>query len=88
MMLPPRIPLVVECYSGCTADERPVAIQLAARRIPVKAVIDRWLGEDHAYFKVAGEDGLVYLIRQDRTTDAWELLLVVSSPSLANQVKE
>jgi hypothetical protein len=85
---PQRIPLVVECYSGYTADERPVAIQLGARRIPVQAIIDRWLGEDHAYFKLAGEDGAVYLIRQDRTADTWELILMESMPSPARQVKE
>lgn len=82
-----RIPLVVECYSGYAADERPVSIQLGARRIPVQAVIDRWYGEDHAYFKLAGEDGAVYLIRQDRTSDTWELILMESPLCPARQVK-
>ena len=85
---PQHMPLVVETYSGYAADERPVAIRLGARRIPVQTIIDRWLGEDHAYFKVAGEDGLVYLIRQDRTTDTWELILTESSPFPAGQVKD
>ena len=83
-----RIPLDVECYSGYTADERPVAIRLAARRIPVQVVVDRWYGEDHAYFKLAGEDGAVYLIRQDRTSDTWELILMESPPAPARQAKE
>ncbi|HYL82517.1 MAG TPA: hypothetical protein VEU07_16995 [Candidatus Acidoferrum sp.] len=83
-----RIPLVVECYSGYAADERPVAIQLGARRIPVQLVIDRWYGEDHAYFKLAGEDGAVYLVRQDRTSDTWELIRTESPPTPARQVKE
>jgi hypothetical protein len=83
-----RIPLVVECYSGYAADERPVAIQLGARRIPVQVVIDRWYGEDHAYFKLAGEDGAVYLIRQDRASDTWELILMETPPAPAGQVKE
>jgi hypothetical protein len=79
--------LVVECYSGYAADERPQAIQLGARRIPVQSVIDRWYGEDHAYFKFAGEDGAVYLIRQDRTSDTWELILMESPLCPARQVK-
>lgn len=85
---PQRVPLVVECYSGYAADERPVAIRLGERRILVQTIIDRWLGEDHAYFKLAGEDGLVYLIRQDRTTDTWELIHMESSSFPAGRVKE
>lgn len=72
---PARIPLKVECYAGHAADERPVAFQLGERRIPVVEVVDRWQGEDHAYFKLIGEDGMRYLIRQDRTSDTWELIL-------------
>jgi hypothetical protein len=72
---PARIPLTVECYSGSTADERPVAFRLGGRRISVTEVVDRWYGEDHAYFKLIGQDGMRYLIRQDRTSDTWELVL-------------
>jgi hypothetical protein len=84
----PHIPLVVECYSGYTADERPVAIRLEARRIVVREIIDRWYGEDHAYFKLVGEDRAVYLIRQDRTSDTWELIFMESVPGPSRQVKE
>jgi hypothetical protein len=70
-----RIPLRVECYSGHAADERPVAFRLGERRIPVAEIVDRWYGEDHAYFKLIGEDGMRYLIRQDRRSDTWELVL-------------
>ena len=72
---PARIPLRVECYSGYAADERPVAFHLGERRITVAEVVDRWHGEDHAYFKLIGQDGMRYLIRQDRTSNTWELIL-------------
>ncbi len=75
-MSPGRIPIQVECYAGYTADERPVALSLRERRIVVCDTLDRWLGEDHAYFKLAGDDGAVYIIRQDRTLDTWELILM------------
>ncbi len=71
-----RIPLAVEAYSGYRADERPVAIRLGGRRIAVREILDRWHGEDHAYFKLAGEDGTVYIIRQHRSSDTWELTLM------------
>lgn len=73
---PARIPLTVECYSGTRADERPVTIRLGERRIAVREIVDRWYGEDHAYFKLIGEDGALYLIRQDRGCDIWELILI------------
>ncbi len=71
---PARIALAVECYSGYTADERPVAFRLGDRRIAVREILDRWYGEDHTYFKLTGEDGALYIIRQDRGSDIWELV--------------
>jgi hypothetical protein len=71
-----RIPLRVECYAGYAADERPVAFRLGERRIAVREIVDRWYGEDHAYFKLTGEDGVRYLLRQDRWRDTWELILM------------
>lgn len=73
---PPRFLLSVECYSGTRADERPVAIRIGERRVAVRQIVDRWYGEDHAYFKLIGEDGALYLIRQDRGCDLWELILM------------
>ncbi len=75
-MAPAQIPIRVECYAGYTADERPVAFSLGDRRIGVRDLLDRWLGEDHAYFKLVGDDGILYIIRQDRNADAWELILM------------
>ncbi len=75
-MSPARIPIQVECYAGYTADERPVAFSLRERRIQVRSLVDRWRGEDHAYFKLVGDDGALYIIRQDRTLDRWELILM------------
>lgn len=69
-----RIPLSVETYSGYAADERPVAFQLGERRVAVREIVDRWYGEDHTYFKLTGEDGALYILRQDRGRDGWELI--------------
>ncbi len=69
-----RIPLSVETYSGYAADERPVAFRLGERRVAVREIVDRWYGEDHTYFKLTGEDGALYILRQDRGRDGWELI--------------
>ncbi len=71
-----RITLGVETYSGARADERPVALRLRGLRVPVRTILDRWLGEDHAYFKLVGEDDVRYLIRHDLQSDTWELILM------------
>jgi len=71
-----RIALGVETYSGARADERPLALHLCERRVAVRVVLDRWLGEDHAYFKLVGEDDVRYLIRHDLQFDTWELILM------------
>lgn len=79
-----RIFLAVETYSGYKADEQPVALHLGGRRIAIQEILDRWYGEDHSYFKLTGEDGMIYIIRQDRSSDIWELILmeVPSRPPL------
>ena len=73
------IPLRVECYAGYRADERPEAFWLHGSRIAVRGLLDRWLGEDHAYFKVIGDDGVRYILRRDDRCDHWELILMEAS---------
>ena len=67
--------ILVECYAGHRGDEAPRAILLHDRRIAVDEVIDRWLGPDHRYFKLRGEDAHTYIVRHDVTSDTWELTL-------------
>ena len=69
------IPLTVEAYSGFKADERPMAFRLADLWIGIQEILDRWYGEDHAYFKLTGEDKKVYIIRHNYSCDMWELIL-------------
>jgi hypothetical protein len=70
------IPLRVECYAGYRAEERPEAFWLRDRRVEVRLILDRWCGEDHAYFKVVGEDGIRYILRRDDYRGGWELILM------------
>jgi hypothetical protein len=63
----------VYCYAGYRGEETPRGIEIDGRRVEVVEVIDRWLGPDHRYFKVRGDDGTVYLVRHDESADLWEL---------------
>ena len=55
----------VECYAGYKGEQTPRAIVLGDRRISVVDVLDQWLAPDHRYFKVRGDDGDDYIVRQE-----------------------
>jgi hypothetical protein len=63
----------VECYAGHRGDEKPRMLLVDERKIFVEEILDSWLGPDHRYFKLKGDDGEVYIIRQDTTSGTWEL---------------
>lgn len=68
----------VECYAGYRGEETPRRFFLGRRTVLVEEVVDRWLGTDHRYFKVRGDDRAVYILRHDAEGDRWELTLFLS----------
>lgn len=67
--------LNVICYAGHRADVTPRRFFLGERKVEIEELVDQWIGEDHRYFKVRGDDGAVYILRQNTCTDIWELTL-------------
>jgi hypothetical protein len=67
--------LQVECYAGHRGDEKPRRLTIDDRQVFVEEIIDTWTGPDHRYFKVKGDDGDLYIIRQDTSSGAWELTM-------------
>ena len=65
----------VECYAGHRAETEPRRLHIGGREVSVTEVIDRWLDPQHRYFKLRGDDGGIYLIRQDTLSGRWELTL-------------
>ena len=65
----------VTCYAGYRGEETPRRLTLGDRAIEVVEVIDRWYGPDHRYFKVAGDDGAIYILRHEPSTGSWRLIL-------------
>ena len=41
----------------------------------VAEVLDAWLAPDHRYFKVRGNNGACYILRNDVVTGRWELTM-------------
>ncbi|MBW1850825.1 MAG: hypothetical protein JRJ15_05225 [Deltaproteobacteria bacterium] len=61
----------VVAYSGYKANERPVHFVLDDQKKVVKKILRQWYGQDHAYFKIVADDGLVYLLKWHRLSDSW-----------------
>ncbi len=69
-----RLLLGVECYAGYRGEQEPRRLRFGSRTLAVAEILDRWLGPDHRYFKLSGEDGGLYILRHDETARRWELI--------------
>lgn len=59
----------VECYAGHRADEEPRVLHLEDKTVTVVEILDRHQAPDHRFFRVRGDDGAIYELRQ--TSDTW-----------------
>ena len=62
--------LEVECYSGYRGDETPRRLVVDGSVVEV-SVVDRWRTPEHRYFRLRGEEGTNYVIRQGESGE-WE----------------
>jgi hypothetical protein len=63
----------VECYAGHKADERPVKFWLGETILFVESVEDQWYGPHDVYFRVVADDGNVYVLAHNQSSDEWTL---------------
>jgi len=66
----------VETRRTTTGDSEPVSFSIGSRLLVVSEVLDRWLGQDHSYFKIAADDGALYILRRSLPVSEqpqWEL---------------
>ena len=80
--------LHVACHAGYRGEETPRRIDLGERSVAVIEVIDRWYGPDHRYFKVAGDDGAVYILRQSVPAGDWQLTLYERGAAVSSLSRE
>ena len=71
----PTLAISVECYSGHRGEQTPRRFSFNDRWIDVVEVIDAWLAPEHRYFKVRGDDGACYILRNDVAATCWELTM-------------
>ncbi len=65
----------VDCYAGYRGEQTPRRFSFDGRIVEVVEVLDAWLAPDHRYFKVKGDDGAFYILRNDVITARWELTM-------------
>ncbi len=65
--------ITVTCYSGYRVDEKPQRIRFDSSEVTVNRILDQWLDPDHRYFKCLGNDGGIYIVRQDMNALEWTL---------------
>jgi hypothetical protein len=63
----------VECQPGHGDEPEPTVFWLGKRRLAVLEVVDRWFAPTQRWFKVDADDGQLYVLRHDETSDVWEL---------------
>jgi hypothetical protein len=65
----------VQCYIGHRDELTQRRFSFVGRPIEVCEVLDAWLAPSHRYFKVRGDDGACYILRNDVMADRWQLTM-------------
>lgn len=64
---------VVECYSGATYAERPVAVHWQGQRLVVEQVLRSWRTPQGPGFDVVFADGRKFHLSYDEPSDTWQV---------------
>jgi hypothetical protein len=62
-------------HAGHRGEETPRRLSFDGRTVEVTEVLDAWLAPDHRYFKVRGDNGAYYILRNGVVTGRWELTM-------------
>jgi hypothetical protein len=66
----------VETYSGFRLHERPRRFTWEGAWLEVRQVLGQWFEPQRLNFKVAADDGRVYLVSYCPKVEAWEVRLL------------
>lgn len=68
-----RRPEIVECLSGSSYGERPIALTWQKSRLRIEAIEDSWRIPAGRRFRVRVEDGRVFQLEYSSETDEWRI---------------
>jgi hypothetical protein len=66
---------VVECYSGQTYAERPIALYWEGERFEITEIISRWRSPNEIYFRVSVGDERIFELVYNDAEDVWNIEL-------------
>lgn len=72
---PPDLTFSVATYAGYKGEETPRSFIIRGRTHRVVEIVDRWYGENHAFFRVLADDGYRYVLRYEIEKGLWELVM-------------
>jgi hypothetical protein len=67
---------LVECHSGHTYAERPIALRWDDSRLEIKEVVSRWRIPGGLRFRVQVEDGREFELFYGELYDEWRVSLI------------
>lgn len=67
--------LEVDTVREADGESIPTAFKLGSESLAVREIVDRWLANDHSYFKIIANDDHIYILRHDKLAQIWELRL-------------
>lgn len=67
---------LVECHSGYTYAERPIALRWEGERLIIEEVEDRWRIPGGVRFRVRVEDDRIFELFYGELYDEWRVTLV------------
>ena len=66
-------PELVECHSGTTYGERPIALIWEGERLPIVEIVARWRLPDGRKFRVRVEDERTFELYYIEQVDEWRI---------------
>jgi hypothetical protein len=64
---------LVECHSGFTYADRPVALTWEAQRLEIVEVLAVWRTPEKKLFRVRTNDGREFELAYNQATDEWQI---------------
>ena len=66
----------VECLSGSTYAERPLALIWEGERLEVEAILSQWRTEEERWFRVKTRDGRAFDLAYNEVQKGWKIQLI------------
>ena len=64
---------LVECHSGFTYADKPVALTWESRRLEIIEITTQWRSQERRHFRVRTSNGQEFELSYDEADDEWQI---------------